>query len=63
MVTFSGINFSADPTTYSIVIDEQPCAVNAATSTSVTCTTAKRPGLYATTTLDMTIAGMGSIAT
>ena len=63
VVTFSGINFSADPTTYSIVIDEQPCAVNSATSTSVTCTTAKRPGLYATTTLDMTIAGMGSIAT
>jgi hypothetical protein len=44
-VTFSGTGFSANVDDYSIIIDGIPCNVSAATSTSVTCTTNKRPGL------------------
>lgn len=37
--------------------------VTAATSTSVTCTTGKRPGLYPDPTIDIKISGKGSVAT
>jgi hypothetical protein len=46
-VTFSGAGFSSNTLDYTIMIDGVECAVTAATTTSVTCTTAKRPGLPA----------------
>lgn len=64
-VTFSGTNFPADSSKYTILIDSQPCSIipGSATSTQVKCITAKRPGLYPTTTLDISVAGLGRMAT
>jgi len=45
VVTFSGTGFSSDTSKYTITIDGIICPVSAATTTSVTCTTGKRPGL------------------
>ena len=45
-VTFTGSNFPTDASLYTILIDNRVCTVTAATSTSVTCTTANRPGLF-----------------
>jgi hypothetical protein len=50
-VTFTGTGFSATTSDYTILIDNRPCTVTAATTTSVTCTTADRPGLYPNPTL------------
>lgn len=47
-VTFSGTNFPTDTTLYNIIIDGIVCPVDAANSTSVTCTTGSRPGLVET---------------
>jgi hypothetical protein len=44
-VTFTGKQFSANKADYLITLDNIVCPVDSATSTSVTCTTAKRPGL------------------
>jgi len=44
-VTFTGTGMSAITTDYTIVIDGITCPVKSATTTSVTCTTGKRPGL------------------
>jgi len=48
-LTFTGDNFSADTSLYTITIDGVDCPVSAATSTTVTCTTGSRPGLPETT--------------
>ena len=48
LVTFTGTNFLADPTQYSIVIDGVNCPVSSATTTQIQCTTGKRPGIIAT---------------
>jgi hypothetical protein len=44
-IIFTGTKFSTTPTDYKILIDEIECTVTAATATTVTCTTGKRPGL------------------
>jgi hypothetical protein len=56
VVTFTGTSFSADTSKYTITIDGIDCPASAATSTSVTCTTAKRPGLV-TSSLEIYIDG------
>lgn len=61
-VTFSGQHFSSNTGDYEIKIDGFTCTVTAATSTSVTCTTAKRPGLHETS-LSIFIRGRGYVAT
>ena len=63
-VIFYGNNFSAVKSAYTIKIDTQPCLVTAANTTSVTCTTAPRPGLYPhDATLELYISGQGNVAT
>jgi hypothetical protein len=61
-VTFSGTGFSTNTADYSIIIDGINCNVTAATSTSVTCTTNKRPGLVESS-LEINIQGKGRVAT
>ena len=63
VVTFTGTNFVADPTQYSIIIDGVNCPVSSATTTQIQCTTGKRPGIIAEQTLTMTINNMGAVAT
>ena len=60
-VTFTGNNFSQDTTKYTILIDGRTCTVTAATTTSVTCTTDKRPGLIRPS-LEIYIDGQGLVA-
>ena len=60
-VTFTGTSFSSDTSKYTIVIDGIECPVSAATTTSVTCTTGKRPGLVETS-LSIYIDGQGSVS-
>jgi hypothetical protein len=62
-VTFTGTGFSATTSTYTILIDNRPCSVTAASTTSVTCTTANRPGLFPNPTLSIYISGVGSVST
>ena len=47
-VTFTGVGFSTNTADYTITLDGINCPVTAADSTSVTCTTGKRPGLIPT---------------
>lgn len=61
-VTFSGNDFSANTADYKIMIDGFECVATAATRTSVTCTTGKRPGLVEST-LEIYIEGKGNVAT
>jgi hypothetical protein len=61
-VTFSGTNFVTDISLYTITLDGFDCPVSAATTTSVTCVTAKRPGLHNSTT-HIYITGRGYVAT
>lgn len=61
-VTFTGQQFSSNTADYDIKIDGFSCAVTAATTTSVTCTTAKRPGLH-DTSLVINIKGKGNVST
>jgi hypothetical protein len=61
-VTFKGKNFSASLTDNNIVIDGIKCVVTAATTTSVTCTLGKRPGLPEKT-LVMSVKGRGDVST
>ena len=63
VVTFTGTNFVADPTQYSIIIDGVNCPVSSATTTQIQCTTGKRPGIIAEQTLTMTINNMGAVST
>lgn len=61
-VTFGGTGFDSNHANYEIIIDGVACVATAATSTSVTCTTAKRPGLRKST-LSITMTGKGSVST
>lgn len=61
VVTFTGTGFSSVISENSIVIDEVPCVITAATATSIICTTGKRPGLR-TSRLDIKVANKGSVA-
>lgn len=63
VVTFTGVNFSSDPSTYTVLIDNRICTVLSANSTSFSCLTSKRPGIFEVPTLDIKISGMGSVAT
>lgn len=60
-VTFTGSNFVTDTSKYSIIIDKRTCAVTAATTTSVTCTTDHRPGLVSPS-LEIYVDGMGLVS-
>ena len=62
-ITFTGTDFSTDTSLYTITIDERTCTVTSATSTSVVCTTASRPGLFPDTSLVFYISGKGNVAT
>ena len=61
-VTFTGLGFSTNTADYKITLDGINCQVTAASSTSVTCTTGKRPGLFPTSTV-IYIAGKGLVST
>jgi hypothetical protein len=63
IVTFTGKNFVADTTLYTIFIDGEICQVQSATLTSVSCKTSSRPGLYPEPSLEIRISGMGRVAT
>ena len=60
-VTFTGTNFPTDTTKYTIIIDGIVCPVDAANTTSVTCTTGSRPGLVETS-LEIYIDGQGLVS-
>ena len=60
-VTFTGTQMSSDTSKYTIIIDGIVCDVTAATTTSVTCTTNKRPGLIPTS-LYIFIDGQGLVS-
>jgi len=60
-VTFTGLNFPTDTSSYTIIIDGIVCPVDAATTTSVTCTTGSRPGLVETS-LEINIDGQGLVS-
>ena len=49
LVTFTGIDFSANTADYTILIDKVACVATAATTTSVICSTGSRPGLHSST--------------
>jgi len=60
-VTFTGTNFVTDISLYKITIDGIDCPVSAASTSSVTCTTGKRPGLVETS-LEIYITGLGLVS-
>ena len=60
-LTFTGTNFIADPTKYTIIIDGIECPVSSATETSLTCTTGDRPGLVESS-LEIYVEGMGLVS-
>lgn len=60
-LTFTGTNFLTDTTKYTITIDGIYCPVSAATTTSVTCTTGKRPGLVVSS-LEIYVDGYGLVS-
>lgn len=60
-MTFTGTDFSATNSDYTILIDKIACVVTAATSTSVTCTTGPRPGLHPSS-LSIYIQGRGYVS-
>lgn len=62
-ITFSGSNFPADASIYTVLIDGKNCAVTSAASTQIKCITSKRPGLFPKPTLVINAAGYGNIAT
>lgn len=62
-IVFTGTTFSSLMSDYTITLDNVNCVVTAASTISVTCTTGKRPGLYPTPTIEIKIAGKGSVAT
>jgi hypothetical protein len=62
-VTFTGEGFTSTTSDYTILIDDVPCAVSAATTTSVTCTTGPRIGAWTKDPqLTISIAGKGLVA-
>jgi hypothetical protein len=60
-LTLTGTDFSTDTSLYSIIIDGIDCPVSSATSTTVTCTTGKRPGLVESS-LQIYITGYGLVS-
>ena len=60
-VTFAGTGFSDQIGDYTILIDKIPCVATAATTTSVTCTTGKRPGIVSPS-MSIYIAGKGYVS-
>lgn len=48
VITFTGKNFSPTPADNTIIIDGIQCIVSTSSTTQVTCTTGKRPGLVKT---------------
>jgi len=62
-ITFSGSGFSSNTLDYSVLIDERPCSVVEADPTYFKCVTSNRPGLFPKPSLDIKIAGKGSVAT
>jgi hypothetical protein len=60
-VTFIGTDFSENINDYIILIDKIPCVATAANSTSVTCTTGKRPGIVKPS-LSLYIVGKGFVS-
>ena len=60
-VTFTGTGFSEDSSKYTIILDGVNCPVTSASTTSVTCTTGKRPGLVETS-LYIYIEGKGLVS-
>ena len=63
IVTFTGKNFVADTSLYTILIDGKLCQVQSASLTSVSCKTSSRPGLYPDPSLEIRISGLGRVAT
>ena len=62
-VIFEGTGFSSLITDYQVMIDKKICEVKSANATHFSCITSKRPGLYPTPTLEILIAGKGSVST
>jgi hypothetical protein len=60
-VTFTGTDFSATLSDYTILIDKIQCTVTDASTTSVTCTTGPRPGLHPSS-LSIFINGKGYVS-
>lgn len=60
-MTFVGTDFSTNIADYTIIIDGVACAATAANTTSVTCTTGKRPGIVKAS-LSIHIAGKGFVS-
>lgn len=60
-VTFTGSKFSPIKSENSVVIDGIPCDVTASTTTSITCTTGKRPGLVKTS-LEIKVKNYGRVS-
>jgi hypothetical protein len=61
-VTFTGTDFSATASDYTILLDGVACSVTSASTTAVTCTTGARTGLR-NSTLVMEISGKGYVST
>jgi hypothetical protein len=60
-LTFTGQGFVEDKNLYKITIDGIDCPVSAATTSTVTCTTNKRPGLIPSS-LEIFISGKGLVS-
>jgi len=60
-IVFTGSNFPADTSKISVVIDGRACAVTAATTTTISCTTADRPGLVESS-MEIFIDGQGLVS-
>lgn len=58
-MTFTGTNFAPTSADNTVIIDGIPCVVSASTTTSIKCTTGKRPGLVATS-LEINVKNYGS---
>ena len=60
-ITFTGENLVTDPSLIKVIIDGIVCPVSAASTTSITCVSGKRPGLVSTS-LQIYIEGRGLIS-
>lgn len=61
VVTFTGTKFSPTITDNTVIIDGIPCVVSASTTTTITCTTGKRPGLVKTS-LEISVKNYGRVS-
>lgn len=60
-VTFTGKNFSPTKEDNTVIIDGITCVVSASTTTTITCTTGKRPGLVKTS-LEIVVKNYGRVS-